>query len=47
MTVNLHVQQKIHPAPYHPKLEVIATVPQFAVSRRNDVCSFVCRNTLK
>jgi len=42
MTVNLHVLLKIHPAAYRFKLEVIPTVPRFAVSRSNDVCLFVC-----
>jgi hypothetical protein len=42
MTVNLHVQLKIHPAAYCYKLEVIPTVPRFAVSRSNDVSLFVC-----
>jgi len=42
MTVNLHVLLKIHPAAYRCKLEVIPTVPQFAVSRSDDVCLFVC-----
>jgi len=38
MTVNLHVLLKIHPAVHRYKLEVIATVPRFAVSRSDDVC---------
>jgi len=42
MTVNLHVLLKIHPAAYRYKLEVIPTVPRFAVSRSDDVCLFVC-----
>jgi len=42
MTVNLHVLLKIHPAAYRNKLEVIAIVPRFAVSRSDDVCLFVC-----
>jgi hypothetical protein len=47
MTVNLHVQLKIHPAAYCPKLEVIPTVQRFAVSWSNDVGLFVWRDTLK
>jgi len=42
MTVNLHILLKIHPAAYRCKLEVIPTVLQFAVSRSDDVCLFVC-----
>ena len=42
MTVNLHILLKIHPAAYRCKLEVIATVPRFAVSRSDDGCLFVC-----
>jgi hypothetical protein len=42
MTVNLQVLLKIHPAAYRCKLEVIPTVPRFAVSRSDDVCLFVC-----
>jgi len=42
MTVNLHVLLKLHPAAYRYKLEVIPMVPQFAVSRSDDVCLFVC-----
>jgi hypothetical protein len=42
MTVNLHVLLKIHPAAYRCKLEVIPTVPRFAVSRSDDVCVFIC-----
>jgi hypothetical protein len=42
MTVNLHVLLKIHPVAYRYNLEVIPTVPQFAVSRSDDVCLLVC-----
>jgi len=42
MTDNLHILLKIHPAAYCEKLEVIPTVPRFAVSRSDDVCLFVC-----
>ena len=42
MTINLHVLFKIHPAVYRYKLEVIPTVPRFAVSRLDDVSLFVC-----
>jgi len=42
MTVILHVLLKIHPAAYGYKLEVIPTVPRFAVSRCDDICLFVC-----
>jgi len=41
MTVNLHVLLKVYPAVYRDKLQVIATVPQFAVSRSDDLCLFV------
>jgi len=42
MTVNLHVLFKVYPAAYCCKLQVIPTVPQFAVSQSDDVCLFVC-----
>jgi len=42
MTVNLHVLLKIHPAVYHYSVEMIPTVPRFAVSRSDDVCLLVC-----
>jgi len=47
MTVNLHVLLKIYSAAYHWKLQVIPMVPRFAVSRTNDVCSFVWRDRLE
>jgi len=42
MTGNLHVLLKIHPAAHRYKLEVIPTVPRFAVSRSDDVGLLVC-----
>jgi len=47
MTVNWHVQLKIHPAVYPFKLEVITMVPRFAIGRSMDVCLFVSTDTLK
>jgi hypothetical protein len=47
VTVNLHVLLKIHPAAYCCKLEVVSTVPRFAVCQSDDVCLFVCWDTLK
>jgi len=47
MTGKLHVLLDVYPAAYHYPLQVIATVPRFAVSRSDDVCFFVCRDTLK
>jgi len=44
MSVNLHVLLKIHPAAHRYTLEVIPTVPQFAVSRSDEVWWFVCVN---
>jgi len=46
MTVNLHILLKFYPAGYSCKLQVIPTVQRFAVSRSNDVCLFICRDTL-
>jgi hypothetical protein len=43
----LHVQLKLHPAEYRGSLEAIPIVPRFAVSQFNDVCLFVCRETLQ
>jgi len=42
MTVNFPDLPKKHPAPYRSNMEVIPTVLQFAVSRSDDVCLFVC-----
>ena len=47
MTVNLHVLLKVYSAAYSCKLQVIPTVPQFAVSWSNVVYLFVCWDTLK
>jgi len=41
MTVNLHVLPKVYPAAYRCKFQVVPMVPQFAVSRSDDVCLFV------
>jgi len=38
MTVNLHVLLKFYPAAYSCMLQVIPTVPQFAVSRPDIIC---------
>ena len=47
MTVNLHILLRFYPAAHSRKLQVIPTVPRFAVCRSDVVCLFVCRVTLK
>jgi len=47
MTVNLHVLLMVYPAAYRCELQVIPAVLLFAVSPSDDVCLFVCRDTLK
>jgi hypothetical protein len=47
MTVNLHILLKFYPTVYSCKLQVIPTVPWFAVSRFDVVCVCVFRDTLK
>jgi len=42
MTVNLHILLKVYPAAYRCELQVIPTVPRFALSQSEDVCLFVC-----
>jgi len=43
MTVNkLQVLLKVYPAAYRCKLQVIPSVPRFAVSWSDDVCLIVC-----
>jgi len=47
MTVNLHVLLKIYPAAYSCNLQVIPMFLQFAVSRSDVGCLFVCWDRLK
>jgi len=42
MTVNLHIVLKFYPAAYSCELQVIPTVPGFAVSWSDVICLFVC-----
>jgi len=46
ITVNLHILLKFYPAAYSCKLQVIPTVPRFAVSQTDVVCLFVWRDAL-
>jgi len=47
MIVNLHILLEFDPVAYSCKLQVTPTFPRFAVCWSNDVCLFVCRDTLK